>query len=94
MANKESLTKSKSSARLRSENITFLTPELVEIQGKNDRELLTLRVKLLLQAKEKMPNESIADIAKLGDLTACGAGCCCCCDTIVLPGSLVEFPSR
>jgi hypothetical protein len=79
---------------IRPENLTFLTPQLVEAQGKNDREFLTHRVKLLLDAKEKYPHSSFADISKLADLTACGCGCCCCCSTIALPGSEVINPVK
>ncbi len=76
--------------QLKPETLTFLTPELLEVQGKNDREFLTLRIKLLLEAKEKNPGASFADISKLADLTACGQGCCCCCGTLNLPGSIVN----
>ena len=76
--------------QVKPEALTFLSPELLEIQGKNDREFLTLRIKLLLDAKEKYPGASFADISKLADLTACGQGCCCCCGTLVLPGSIVS----
>lgn len=76
---------------LRSEAASFLTPKLIEAQGKNDRDFLTHRVKLLLDVKNKFPHASFVDISKLADLTACGQGCCCCCDTLVLPGSEVAL---
>lgn len=79
---------------IRPESLTFLTPELVEAQGKNDREFLTLRVKLLLDAKEKFPHATFTDISKLADIIACGCGCCCCCSTLVLPGSQVINPTK
>ena len=79
---------------LRTESGSFLTPELIEAQGKNDREFLTHRVKLLLDAKQKFPHASFEDIAKLGDLTACGCGCCCCCHSLVLPGGDVVLPAK
>lgn len=78
--------------KLRATAAAVLTPELVDAQGKNDRELLTHRVKLLLDAKEKHPSASFADLASLADLSACGCGCCCCCKTLILPGSQVELP--
>lgn len=74
--------------------IPFLTPELVDAQGKNDREFLTTRVKLLMDAKQKYPHAAFADVAKLADLTACGCGCCCCCTAIALPGSQVINPAK
>lgn len=74
------------------ESLSFLSPELVKIQGDNDRQYLTHRVKLLLEAKEKYPHASFEDIAHLADLTACGCGCCCCCNAIALPGSNLINP--
>ena len=71
---------------------TFLTPELVKAQGNNDREFLTLRVKLLLDAKKAYPQASFEDISHLADLAACGCGCCCCCSSLALPGSNVINP--
>lgn len=62
-------------------NLTYsvkLSPEIVEAQGKSDREYLSLRVKLLLEAMEKHPRVSINDIAKLAGTAACGCGSCCC----------------
>ena len=75
------------------EAASILTPELVEAQGRNDREFLTQRVKLLLEAKDRHPGASFADLAHLADLAACGCGCCCCCRTLILPGSTVEIPN-
>jgi hypothetical protein len=83
---------SKRESSITAERTTFLTPELVEVQGKNDREFLTHRVKLILDAKEQFPQSSIGELSKLVDLTACGCGCCCCCDTLILPGSDVVLP--
>ncbi len=68
----------------------FLTPELVDAQGRNDREFLSQQVKLLLDAKEKYPSASFADLSNLA-LKACGCGCCCCCSNLILPGSAVEL---
>lgn len=73
---------------------SILTPELVEAQGRADREFLTTRVKLLLEAKERHQSASFADIAKLADLAGCGCGCCCCCAALVLPGSDVVLPAK
>ena len=56
-----------------------MTPEVVEAQGKNDREYLTLRTKLVLEAMEKHPKVSIDEIVKIVGVEACGQGCCCCC---------------
>lgn len=70
--------------------IPFLTPELVDAQGRNDREFLSHQVKLLLDAKEKYPSASFADLSNLA-LRACGCGCCCCCSTLAInPGGPVE----
>jgi hypothetical protein len=63
----------------------FLTPELIEAQGKNDRQFLAERVRLLLDAKTKHPSASFVDLSHLADLSACGCGCCCCCQNLVLP---------
>jgi hypothetical protein len=74
----------------RRREIPFLTPELVDAQGRNDREFLSHQVKLLLEAKDKYPSVSFADISNLA-LRACGCGCCCCCSTLVLnPGGPIE----
>lgn len=70
----------------------LFTAELVDAQGRNDREYLTARVKLLLEVKEKNPSASFADIAQIAN-DACGRGCCCCCNTLVL-GSEVINPAR
>jgi hypothetical protein len=78
----------------------FLTPDLVEAQGKNDREFLTHRFKLLLEAKEKFPGASMADLTKAVDpqlipgTMACGCGCCCCCGSLFLPGSEAVLPGK
>jgi hypothetical protein len=72
----------------------LMTPELIEAQGKNDRELLTLRVKLLLEAKEKHPNSSFDDLSKLADLTGCGCGTCCCCNQLLPTGGEVINPGK
>lgn len=70
--------------------VPFLTPDLVDAQGRNDREFLSHQVKLLLDAKEKYPSASFADLSNLA-LKACGCGCCCCCGSLVLnPGGPVE----
>ena len=55
-----------------------LTPEIVAAQGQNDRDYLTTRVSLLLEAMDKHPRVSVGDIAKLAGTAACGCGCCCC----------------
>jgi hypothetical protein len=73
-------------SRIRTGATPFLTPEMIDAQGKNDRDLLSHRVKLLLDAKDKFPGASFADLSHLADLSACGCGCCCCCQTLVLPG--------
>lgn len=70
----------------------LFTPELVEAQGRNDREYLSTRVRLLLEAKDKYESASFSDIAQLANV-ACGCGCCCCCDTLAL-GIDVVNPSR
>lgn len=70
----------------------LFTAELVEAQGRADREYLTARVKLLLEVKDKHPGASFADISQLAN-DACGRGCCCCCNTLVL-GSDVINPVR
>jgi hypothetical protein len=59
--------------------VVKLSPEIVSAQGKNDREYLTLRMKLLLEAIDKHPKVPIDVIAKLAGSQACGQGCCCCC---------------
>jgi hypothetical protein len=69
--------------------VPFLTPELVDAQGRNDREFLSHQVKVLLDAKAKFPSASFADLSNLA-LKACGCGCCCCCGSLVLPGAPVE----
>jgi len=58
--------------------IPFFTPELIEAQGKNDRELLTLSVKLMLDAKEQYPTTSFQDLSNLMRAAAAGCGSCCC----------------
>jgi hypothetical protein len=88
------MAKEEAAAVVRREIASILTPELVEVQGRNDREFLATRVKLLLDAKEKHPSASFADIANLADLAACGCGCCCCCSALVLPGSEVTLPQK
>ena len=66
--------------------VPFLTPELVDAQGRNDLEFLSQQVKLLLDAKEKYPSASFADLSNLA-LRACGCGCCCCCGSLAFnPG--------
>ncbi len=70
----------------------LFTAELVDAQGRSDREYLTARVKVLLEVKEKHPSASFADIAQLAN-EACGRGCCCCCDTLVLGADVVN-PAR
>jgi hypothetical protein len=67
----------------------LFTPELVEAQGRNDREYLTTRVKLLLEAKQAYPSASFADIAQIAHV-ACGCGSCCCCGSLSLGASLVN----
>ena len=69
--------------------VPFLTPELVDAQGRTDREFLSHQVKVLLDAKERFPSASFADLSNLA-LKACGCGSCCCCGTLVLPGVPVE----
>ncbi len=70
----------------------LFSAELVEAQGRSDREYLTERVKLLLDVKDKHPTASFADISQLANV-ACGCGSCCCCDTLVL-GAEVINPAR
>jgi hypothetical protein len=70
--------------------VPLLTPELVDAQGRNDREFLAQQVKLLLAAKEKYPSVPFSDLSNLA-LKACGCGCCCCCGQLVLPGAAVEL---
>ncbi len=67
----------------------LFTAELVDAQGRSDREYLTARVKLLLDVKEKHPSASFADIANLAN-DACGRGCCCCCNTLVLGADVIN----
>jgi hypothetical protein len=67
----------------------LFTVELVEAQGRVDREYLTARVKILLEAKDKYPTASFADIAQIAN-DACGRGCCCCCNTLVLGADVVN----
>ncbi len=67
----------------------LFTAELVEAQGRTDREYLTTRVKLLLEAKDKHPSASFADIAQIAN-EACGRGCCCCCDSLVLGADVIN----
>lgn len=70
----------------------LFTPELVDAQGRNDREYLSARVKLLLEAKDRHQAASFSDIAQLANV-ACGCGCCCCCNSLVLGADLVN-PAR
>jgi hypothetical protein len=67
----------------------LFTPELVDAQGRNDREYLTARVKLLLDAKQLHPSASFADLAQVAN-DPCGRGCCCCCNTLVLGGDVIN----
>lgn len=69
---------------------SVFTAEMIDAQGRSEREYLTTRVKLLLDVKEKHPSASFADIAQLANETACGRGCCCCCDTLVLGADIVN----
>lgn len=59
--------------------IIKMSPEIISAQGQNDREYLTLRMKLLLEAMDKHPKVGINEIVKLAGTQACGQGCCCCC---------------
>lgn len=68
---------------------SLFSAELVEAQGRNDREYLTTQVKLLLEVKNKHPSASFGDIAKLANV-ACGCGSCCCCDTLVLGSEVIN----
>jgi hypothetical protein len=72
---------------------TLFSAELVEAQGRSDREYLTTRVKLLLDVKEKYPSASFADISQLADV-ACGQGCCCCCNTLALGADVINPAPR
>ncbi len=71
--------------------LPLLTAEVVEAQGKNDRELLTQQVRLLLEAKEKHPSASFFDLAHLARMSGgcgscccpCGCGSCCCCNSFL-----------
>jgi hypothetical protein len=67
----------------------LFTPELVEAQGRADREYLTTQVKLLLEAKQAHPSASFADLAALAP-RACGCGCCCCCSTLSLGADVIN----
>jgi hypothetical protein len=67
----------------------LFTSELVDAQGRNDREYLTTRVKLLLEVKAQHPAASFADLAKLAN-DPCGRGCCCCCNTLMLGADIVN----
>ena len=58
--------------------LSSLDPKMVEMQGKNDREYLTLRVKLLLDAKKRYPGISFNELEHLVGTQASGQGCCCC----------------
>ncbi|HEX7192141.1 MAG TPA: hypothetical protein VF381_11290, partial [Thermoanaerobaculia bacterium] len=55
----------------------LFSAEVIEAQGRADREYLTHRVKLVLDMKEKHPSASFADIAAAAN-DPCGRGCCCC----------------
>ena len=68
---------------------SLFTAELVDAQGRSDREYLTARVKLLLEVKEKHPSASFADIAQIAN-DACGRGCCCCCDTLMIGAEVIN----
>lgn len=67
----------------------LFTRELVEAQGSSDRDYLTTRVKLLLEAKEKYPDTSFVDIAQLAN-DPCGRGCCCCCNSLTLGADVIN----
>ena len=67
----------------------LFTAELVDAQGRADREYLTARVNLLLEVKDKHPGASFADIAQLAN-DPCGRGCCCCCNTLVLGSDVIN----
>ena len=67
----------------------LFTPELVEAQGRADREYLTAQVKLLLEAKQAHPSASFADLAAIAP-RACGCGCCCCCSTLALGADVIN----
>lgn len=60
----------------------LLTPDLIDAQGRADREYLTTQVKLLLDAKKLHPSASFDDLAKLAQCDPCGRGCCCCCGSL------------
>ena len=67
----------------------LFSAELIDAQGRADREYLTTRVKLLLDAKKEHPSSSLADIAQLANV-ACGCGCCCCCSTLALGADVIN----
>lgn len=67
----------------------LFTAELVDAQGRADREYLTARVKLLLEAKERYPGASFSDISQIAN-DPCGRGCCCCCNTLVLGSDVIN----
>ena len=77
------------SAKVSKASSPLFTAELVDAQGRSDREYLTARVKLLLEVKEKHPSASFADIAQIAN-DPCGRGCCCCCDTLVLGADVIN----
>lgn len=70
-------------------SMPLFSPELVESQGRADREYLTARVNLLLEVKDKHPGASFTDIAQLAN-DPCGRGCCCCCNTLVLGSDVIN----
>ena len=67
----------------------LFSADLVEAQGRSDREYLTTRVRLLLEAKDKHPSASFGDLAHLAN-DPCGRGCCCCCGSLVFGADVVD----
>jgi len=67
----------------------LFTAELVDAQGRNDREYLANHVKLLLEAKERFPASSFADVTQLA-VRNCGCGCCCCCASLSLGADVIN----
>jgi hypothetical protein len=58
--------------------IIRLTPEIFAAQGQNDRDYLTHRMKVVLEAMDSHPKVPIDVLSKIADGGPCGQGCCCC----------------
>jgi hypothetical protein len=73
-------------------NLLMFSSESIEAQGRNDRDYLTHRVKLLLDVKEQYPMASFSDLAHVVNIASdpCGRGCCCCCNTLVVGADVIN----